>query len=89
VGFDYHVAVDGNYYSTPWTLASQKVAVRLMENTVEIIYKGDRVALHERSRAKHHYTTVAEHMPPAHQKYVEWTPARIFKWAKDIGPYTQ
>jgi transposase len=89
VGFDYHVAVDGNYYSTPWTLASQKVAVRLMENTVEIIYKGDRVALHERSRAKHHYTTVAEHMPPAHQKYVEWTPARLFKWAQDIGPSTQ
>jgi len=27
--FDYHVQVDGNYYSTPWTLASQKVAVRL------------------------------------------------------------
>jgi transposase len=89
VGFDYHVQVDGNYYSTPWTLASQKVAVRLMENTVEIIYKGDRVALHERSRANHQYTTIAEHMPPAHQKYLEWTPARLFKWAEDIGTSTQ
>jgi len=88
VGFDYHIEVDGHFYSAPWTLASQKVSVRLMENTVEIFYKRDRVALHERSRAEHQYTTVAGHMPPAHQKYAEWTPARLFKWAEEIGPST-
>jgi transposase len=89
VAFDYHVEVDGHFYSAPWTLASQKVSVRLMENTVEIFYKRDRVALHERGRANHQYTTVAAHMPPAHQKYAEWTPARLFRWAEDIGPSTR
>jgi transposase len=88
VAFDYHIEVDGHFYSVPWTLASHKISVRLMENTVEIFYKRDRVALHERSRVKHHYTTVAAHMPPAHQKYAEWTPARLFKWAEEIGPST-
>lgn len=89
VAFDYHVEVDGHFYSVPWTLARQKVSVRLMANTVEIFYKRDRVALHDRSKTRHHYTTVAEHMPPAHQKYAEWTPARLFKWAEEIGISTR
>ena len=89
VAFDYHVEVDGHFYSAPWTLGSQKVSVRLMENTVEIFYKRDRVALHQRSRTKHHYTTVEAHMPPAHQKYAQWTPARLFMWAEEIGISTR
>lgn len=88
VSFDYHIEVDRHFYSAPWTIASQKVSVRLMENTVEIFHKHERVALHQRSRTKHHYTTVAEHMPPAHQKYAQWTPARIYTWAEEIGPCT-
>jgi transposase len=89
VPFDYHLDVDNHFYSAPWTLGSQKVSVRLMEHTVEIFHKHERVALHQRGRADHQYTTVPEHMPPAHQKYVEWTPARMFKWAADIGPFTR
>jgi transposase len=89
VGFDYHVEVDGHFYSAPWTLASRKVSVRVMENTVEIFNKQDRVALHVRSRTRHTYTTSSEHMPPSHQKYVEWTPNRLFKWAEEIGPATR
>jgi transposase len=27
-------------------------------------------------------------MPPAHQKYLEWTPERIVRWAETIGPQT-
>lgn len=88
LAFDYHVEVDGNYYSAPWTLAGRKLSVRVMENTVEIFDKRDRVAIHERSRGTHQYTTVTEHMPPAHQKYVEWTPARMYRWAQEIGPST-
>lgn len=88
VGFDYHIEVDKHFYSVPWTLARQEISVRLMANTVEAFYKRDRVALHERGKANHHYTTVAEHMPPAHRKYAEWTPERIFKWAEEIGPAT-
>lgn len=88
VAFDYHVSVDKNYYSVPWTLAGQKVSVRVMVKTVEVIHNRERVALHQRSRSEHSYTTVHEHMPPAHQKHVEWNPARIYKWAHKIGPNT-
>jgi transposase len=89
VGFDYHVQVDGHFYSVPWTLAKKKVSVRLMEQSVEIFDKEDRVAIHVRSQKKHSYTTVTEHMPQSHQKYLEWTPARLFKWAAEIGSATQ
>ena len=88
VAFDYHIEVDGHFYSVPWMLARQKVSVRLMANTVEVFHKHDRVALHQRGKIKHHYTTHIEHMPPAHQKYAEWTPARIYKWAEEIGTST-
>jgi transposase len=28
-------------------------------------------------------------MPKSHQKYLEWTPSRIIKWAGENGPNTQ
>jgi len=89
LAFDYHVEVDEHFYSAPWTLAHQKLSVRLTENVVEIFHKRDRVALHQRSSVKHGYTTTTEHMPVAHQKYAEWTPARVLKWAEEIGPATR
>jgi transposase len=89
VAFDYHVEVDQHFYSVPWTLAGQKVSARSTEQAVEVFHNRERVALHQRSSAQHQYTTVTEHMPPAHQKYVEWTPARLYKWASDIGPSTR
>jgi transposase len=88
VAFDYHIEADKNFYSVPWTLAGQKVSVRVMEKTVEVFHKQERVALHQRSRPNHDYTTVREHMPPAHQKHVQWNPARLYKWAEKIGPDT-
>jgi hypothetical protein len=27
-------------------------------------------------------------MPPAHQKYLEWSPERMTRWAQTIGPRT-
>jgi len=89
VGFDYHIEVDNNFYSVPWILASKVVSVRIMERTVEVFYNRERVALHHRCTLKHQYTTVSEHMPPAHQKHIEWNPARLYKWAEKIGPATR
>lgn len=28
-------------------------------------------------------------MPETHQRYLEWTPARIIRWANQIGPNTE
>ncbi len=37
---------------------------------------------------KGQYSTVLEHMPPDHQKYLEWNGDRFRKWAERIGNNT-
>jgi len=86
VNIDYHVEIDGHYYSVPYGLIKQRVTVRYTRSSVEFFHKSRRVAVHVRSCAKGHHTTLAEHRPPAHQKYLEWTPERIVSWAGTIGP---
>ena len=57
--------------------------------TVEVLFKNRRVAGHPRSYEKYKHTTLTEHMPKAHQKYLEWTPSRIMEWAGKNGPNTR
>jgi transposase len=87
VGQDYHIEVDNHFYSAPYTLARQKIEVRLTAATVELFYKGKRVASHVRSYTPSGQTTLLCHMPKAHQKYKEWTPDAIKKWGADNGAY--
>ena len=89
VSIDYHIEVDHHYYSVPYRLIHKRVDVRLTHTTVEAFFKGRRVALHKRSYLKGRYTTLAEHMPKAHRRYLEWTPSRMIRWAGQIGPHTQ
>lgn len=88
VNIDYHVEVDGHYYSVPYALVKQALDVRLTEHTIECFHRRQRVASHARSTLKGRHTTVAEHMPKAHQKYAEWTPERLVRWAEKSGPAT-
>jgi transposase len=88
VNIDYHIAVDGHYYSVPYQLVKQQVDVRLTARIVECFAKGQRVSSHRRSGLKGRHTTVPEHMPKAHQRYLEWTPERLVRWAEQTGPAT-
>jgi transposase len=88
VNIDYHVEVDGHYYSVPYQLIQKELDIKLTSNTVECFYKGKSVASHMSSDRQGHHTTVKEHMPKSHQKYVEWTPERLIRWAGKIGPHT-
>ena len=88
VNIDYHVEVDGHYYSVPYSLVRQQLDVRLSAQVVEIFHKGKRVASHQRSPLKGRHTTVAVHMPKAHQYYAAWTPQRLVLWAAKTGEAT-
>ena len=85
VNIDYHVDVDGHYYSVPHALGRQEVDVRLSGHTVEILFHGKRVASHVKSTRRGHHTSVADHMPAAHRAHMEWTPGRFLNWAASIG----
>jgi len=88
VNIDYHVEVDGHYYSVPYSLVRQQLEVRLSAQVVEIFSKGQRGASHQRSPHKGRHSTVAAHMPTAHRDYAAWTPQRLIRWAANTGEAT-
>ena len=88
VGLDYHVDIEGHYYSVPHRLIRQQLDARITERTIELFDKGERVAVHLRGGARGRHTTIAEHMPSAHRRYAEWTIERIRSDAAAIGPNT-
>jgi len=61
VHIDYHVDIEGHYYSVPYRLVKQQLDARITENTIEVFNKGERVASHPRSWQKGHHTTLAAH----------------------------
>jgi len=89
VHIDYHVEVDKHRYSVPYQLVHKKVDVRSTQSTVEVFFKGKRVASHKRSPHKGRFTTLKEHMPKAHRDYAEWTPGRLIHWARKTGEHTE
>ncbi len=88
VNIDYHIAVDGHFYSVPYQLVKEQVDVRATATTIEVFHRHKRIASHFRGRHKNGYTTVKEHMPEAHRQYAEWTPERLVRWAQKTGGKT-
>lgn len=88
VNIDYHIEVDGHFYSAPYQLVRKQVEVRITASIIEILYQGKRIATHQRSYRKGKFTTINDHRPKSHQRYLEWTPSRIIAWAEKTGPST-
>jgi transposase len=89
VNIDYHVEIDGHYYSVPHALVRQEVEARITQTTVEILQGGKRLASHPRCDRRGTHTTLAEHMPASHRAHREWSPGRLLHWAARIGPHTK
>ena len=67
---NYHVQLteDHRYYSVPYQYVGKKVKVLYDNRVVEIYLDHERIALHVRKNHNKAYTTLAEHMPPHHQR---------------------
>ena len=73
-------------YSVPFEYIKKKVDVRVTDHTIEIFYNHNRIASHRRLKGRTgQYSTITEHMPEDHQKYLEWNGDRFRKWAERIG----
>lgn len=88
VNIDYHVELDGHYYSVPHALVGERVELRFTALTLEVYFRGQRVASHRRSRHRGRHTTVSSHMPKSHQKHMAWTPSRLIHWGESVGEAT-
>lgn len=76
-------------YSVPYEYIKQKVDVRLTKRTVEVFFKGTRIASHPRLYGYHNqYSTLETHMPEEHKEYQQWNGTRFLLWADKIGKNT-
>ena len=73
INIDYHFVFDDHYYSVPYHYIHHPVEIRATSKTVECFYQEKRIAVHARSYLRYKFTTLAEHMPPAHRAQAEWT----------------
>jgi len=88
-GNDYLVSDGMNKYSVPYDLIGEKVNLRLTPNTVEVFFRGSRVAVHVRSKVLRREPVVkAEHMPMEHRMYLSYNEKEFTDWANTVGPNT-
>lgn len=64
----------------------KEVDIKATRTLIEVYHQGYRICSHARNYKEHGYTTVKEHMPERHIKYLEWTPERILSYAGKYGP---
>lgn len=85
VAGDYHIDLNGHYYSVPYILVKEEIDVWYSSNLVECYYKGKCVATHVRAFIDMAKTTNVDHMPLAHQVYTQINEEELKKQAKEMG----
>jgi len=89
VAVDYHIELEGNGYSAPYTYLGKRVDVWYSRSSVTISYQGEVIATHPRLLHRYEDSTLIEHMPKSHQyQYEKWNPGRILGWANTVGSNT-
>lgn len=85
---NYHVQLsdDSHYYSVPFKYVGVKMHMTYNSYEVRIYFKGQQIACHARDYAKFKYTTVREHMPPAHQYVGGWGPDFFIEEGRKVSP---
>ena len=76
---------DKHYYSVPYQHIGKRIKIIYSDSLVEIFYKFERLAAHQREKKKYAYTTVKEHMPSHHRFVSEWSSEKFIAWAAHIG----
>ncbi len=77
---------DKNYYSVPYQYIRKKVKLLYTQSVVEVYYKYNRIAIHQRNPKPFVYTTNAEHLASTHQFVADWSATRFIDWANSIDP---
>jgi len=88
VNIDYHVELDGHYYSVPHRYVRSQVQLRVTATTLEVFAGQQRIACHALSNLRGRHTTCADHMPASHRAHREWTPQKLIAWGERVGPGT-
>jgi transposase len=80
---------DKNYYSVPYRYIGKSTQIHYTQSMVEVYYNHQRIALHQRSRARGHYITNKDHLSSTHKAYTQWGPEYFKKLARKHGQYVE
>jgi hypothetical protein len=86
VAKDYHVPVNGHFYSVPHTLVGKRLEIRITADRVTFFDERTEVASHPRSDDTRKSTARLSHMPDNHRLQAERSPDLLRAWAADAGP---
>ena len=89
VGNDYHIELNGHYYSVPYNLVKAELDIWHTSNLVECYYNGKCVATHVKSFIDMDKTTNIDHMPINHQAYANVNINELKESAREIGVATE
>lgn len=82
---------DKHYYSVHYSYIGKKVKLFYSKLKIDIYYKYELIASHERIRSPHNYTTDTAHMATFNLQIAEWNPERFLAEAglihKDVEAY--
>jgi transposase len=88
VNLDYHVTVDYHRYSVSYQHIGRTLDIHLTDTTVEVFLQEERLTSHKRSFVRHGFTTLPEHMPPAH-RHTQWRQHEFLAQAQKHGEATK
>jgi transposase len=84
---------DRHYYSVHYSYVGKKVKIFFSKSTVDVYYKYELIASHDRSKAPYGYTTVPEHLASYNKQILDWNPKRFIDEAnaihEDVGTYIE
>lgn len=81
-----HVSLnaDKHYYSVPYRFIGKKIKLMYSRTVVQMFYKYQCIATHERIKSPYNYTTDKDHLASTHRFVSDWTPERFLHWAEGI-----
>ena len=85
---DGHIQAEKHFYSVPYSLIGETVAVRINEKIVEVFHNNQRIALHARSSNNGRYSTERAHRDPVQLSRPGMSQGELLARAKSIGAET-
>lgn len=80
-----HLREDRRYYSVPYHYISKKVRIIYSRTTVEVYYRYELIASHQRAYSGTAYVTNTDHLASQHQMMTDWNPEYFLEKADALG----
>jgi transposase len=80
---------DKHHYSVPYQYVGKKVSIKYSNQQVLIYWDYNQIAIHERLKIKHKYSTNSAHLHPKHKYYSNWSSEFFEAEGAKIGENTQ